>query len=327
METLGGALRSVEQQSLAERKVDRYRHFSRSEWAALRASTPLRLTEDELAGLISFNDALTLDEVSDVYLPLTRLLNLHISAVQELHQATDAFLRKRSRKVPFVIGIAGSVAVGKSTTARLLQLLLARWEHHPRVDLVTTDGFLYPTEVLSERGLMARKGFPESYDVKRLLQFLADVKAGCPVARAPVYSHLAYDIVPGEYQVVRQPDVLIVEGLNVLHGSGTKETNRPVVSDFFDFSIYVDADEPDIERWYVERFLAFRRTVFQDERSYFHRYAHMTDEESEETARGIWASINRPNLVENILPSRERAHLVLRKGPDHTVSSLRMRKL
>jgi type I pantothenate kinase len=307
--------------------LDRYRSFTRAEWAALRASTPLHIDEGELAGLLSFNDSLTLGEVSDVYLPLTRLLNLHVSAVQDLHKATDAFLGKPSRKVPFVIGIAGSVAVGKSTTARLIQLLMARWEHHTRVDLVTTDGFLHATAELERRGLMGRKGFPESYDVRRLLAFLADVKAGCPVVRAPVYSHLAYDIVPDEYQVVRRPDVLIVEGLNVLQGPGPKESNSPVVSDFFDFSIYVDAQEPDIERWYVERFIGFRKTVFADERSYFHRYAALSEDEARATAKGIWASINRPNLTENLLPTRERAHLVIHKGPDHSVSSLRMRRL
>ncbi len=305
--------------------LDRYRSFSRSDWAALRSSTPLHLDERELAGIISFNDNLTLAEVGDVYLPLTRLLNLHISAVQDLHRATDTFLRKSSRKVPFVIGIAGSVAVGKSTTARLLQLLLARWEHHTRVDLVTTDGFLYPTATLEERGMMGRKGFPESYDVRRLLQFLADVKAGCPVVRAPVYSHLAYDIVPHEYQVVRRPDVLIVEGLNVLQQSG--ESQQTVVSDFFDFSIYVDAEESDIERWYIERFLDFRKTVFADERSYFHRYASLSTDEALATAKGIWATINGPNLADNLLPTRERAHLVLKKGPDHEVSGIRMRRI
>jgi type I pantothenate kinase len=313
----------------ASRRIDRYRHFSRREWANLRSSTQLEMTEQELERLISFNDALSLDEAYDVYLPLTRLLHLYVHAVQDLHRRTDAFLGRPSRRVPFVIGIAGSVAVGKSTTARLLELLLARFPAHPRVDLVTTDGFLFPTAELTVRGLMGRKGFPESYDARRLLSFLADVKSGCPVVKAPVYSHLAYDIVPGQHQIVRQPDILIVEGLNVLQGADEQslEAHRPVVSDFFDFAIYVDADESNIERWYIERFLAFRKTVFADERSYFHRYATLSAEEALDTARGIWASINAVNLRQNILPTRERAHLILEKGPDHSVSGVHLRKL
>ncbi len=306
-----------------------YRSFAREEWARLRASTPLEVTEEELSGLISFNDALSLDEARDVYLPLTRLLNLYVGATQNLHGATDEFFGRRTRKVPYVIGVAGSVAVGKSTTARLLQLLLARWKNHPRVDLVTTDGFLYPTATLEQRGLMGRKGFPESYDVRRVVNFLADVKAGCPLVKAPVYSHLAYDIVPGEYQVVRQPDILIFEGLNVLQPPSEKELEhgRPVPSDFFDFSIYVDADLEDNEKWYIERFLAFRETVFADERSYFHRYSQLSVEEAKDMARHIWANINRPNLEQNIEPTRERAQLVIRKGHDHHVTELRLRKL
>lgn len=287
------------------------------------------VTEEELGGLLSFNDALSLDEVREIYLPLTRLLNLYVGALQDLHATTDTFFGRRSRKVPFVIGVAGSVAVGKSTTARLLQLLLARWTNHPRVDLVTTDGFLYPTAELERRGLLGRKGFPESYDVRRMVRFLADVKGGCPLVNAPVYSHLAYDIVDGEYQVVRQPDILIFEGLNVLQPPSEKELelHRPVVSDFFDFSIYVDAAEEDNERWYLERFLAFRKTVFADERSYFHRYSQLSAAEAEETARGIWASINLPNLRDNIAPTRERARLIVHKGSDHHVERLELRKL
>jgi type I pantothenate kinase len=306
-----------------------YRSFSRKDWAKLRASTPLVVTEEELGGLLSFNDALSLDEVRDIYLPMTRLLNLYVGALQDLHSNTDTFFGRRSRKVPFVIGVGGSVAVGKSTTARLLQLLLARWDNHPRVDLVTTDGFLYPTADLERRGAMGRKGFPESYDIRRMVRFLADVKGGCPLVRAPVYSHLAYDIVPGEYQIVRQPDILIFEGLNVLQPPGEKEleAHRPVVSDFFDFSIYVDASEADNERWYLERFLAFRETVFADERSFFHRYAKLSDDEALATARHTWRSINLPNLHENIAPTRERARLIVHKGSDHHVERLELRKL
>lgn len=306
-----------------------YRSFTRQEWADLRAATPLIVTEEELSGLLSFNDAISLGEVRDIYLPLTRLLNLYVGALQDLHRTTDAFFGRRSRKVPFVIGVGGSVAVGKSTTARLLQLLLARWSNHPNVDLVTTDGFLHPTAELERRGLMGRKGFPESYDVRRLVRFLADVKGGCPVVRAPVYSHLAYDIVPGEHQVVRQPDILIFEGLNVLQPPSERELeqHRPVVSDFFDFSVYVDASEEDNERWYLERFLAFRKTVFADERSYFHRYSKLSDDEALETARQIWSTINLPNLRENIAPTRERARLIVHKGSDHHVERLELRKL
>ncbi len=306
-----------------------YRTFERQEWAELRAATPLEVTETELSGLISFNDALSLDEVRDIYLPLTRLLNLYVGALQDLHTSTDSFLGRRTRKVPFVIGVAGSVAVGKSTTARLLQLLLARWPNHPSVDLVTTDGFLYSTAELERRGLLGRKGFPESYDTRRMVRFLADVKGGCPVVEAPIYSHLAYDIVPGEFQAVQQPDILIFEGLNVLQPPSEREleASRPVVSDYFDFSIYVDAAEADIERWYLERFLAFRETVFADTRSYFHRYSKLSETEAEATARNTWATINLPNLRENISPTRERARLIVQKGHDHHVERLELRKL
>ncbi|HXH26118.1 MAG TPA: type I pantothenate kinase [Vicinamibacterales bacterium] len=309
--------------------VSRFIEFSRAEWARLRASTPLPLTESQLRGLVSVNEPISLAEVADVYLPLSRLLNLYVAATQNLHRATATFLGTNTPRVPFIIGIAGSVAVGKSTTSRVLQALLARWPSHPHVELVTTDGFLLPLRVLEARGLMHRKGFPESYDLRRLVRFLADVKSGVPEVAAPVYSHLAYDIVPGEYQVVRQPDILILEGLNVLQ-TGTGRAGRPMplfVSDFFDFSIYVDANESDLEQWYIERFLQFRDTVFRNPSSYFHRFAALSTAEAIETARGIWRTVNQVNLRENILPTRERAHLILEKGRDHAVRRVKLRKL
>jgi type I pantothenate kinase len=307
----------------------RYISFTRQQWARLRASTPLTLEESDLPALQGINEKLSLAEVSDVYLPLSRLLNLYVAATQSLYQATDTFLGSHAAKVPYVIGIAGSVAVGKSTTARLLQALLARWPHHPQVDLITTDGFLYPNRVLEERGMMNRKGFPESYDVRRLVQFMIDVKSGKPLVTAPKYSHQAYDILSDEVQVVNQPDIVIVEGLNVLQ-TGDGQIARPprlFVSDFFDFSIYVDADAAHIERWYVERFLTLRNTVFQSSASYFHRYSHLSDDEAVQVATQIWRTINGINLVENILPTRERAHLILEKGQDHAVQGVRLRKI
>jgi type I pantothenate kinase len=309
--------------------VSRFVEFTRAEWARLRAATPLPLTEPQLRGLVSLNERMSLDEVADVYLPLSRLLNLYVAAKRNLHSATATFLGSESPKVPFVIGVAGSVAVGKSTASRLLKALLSRWPSHPQVDLVTTDGFLLPLATLESRGLTHRKGFPESYDVRRLVHFMAELKSGAPEVQAPVYSHLHYDIVPGDYQVVRRPDIVIVEGLNVLQ-AGSGRAGRPLplfVSDFFDFSIYVDAAEHDIEQWYIERFQALRETVFQNASSYFHRYAALSAEESAETARRLWSSINLVNLRENILPTRERAHLILEKGRDHAVRRVRLRKL
>lgn len=306
----------------------RFIGFSREEWSRLRAATPLVLDEDDVAQLRGINEKLSLEEVAEVYLPLSRLLNLYVAATQGLYKVTDTFLGSPATKVPYIVGIGGSVAVGKSTTARILRALLSRWPDHPRVDLVTTDGFLYPNRVLEERGLLTRKGFPESYDQRRIVRFLADVKSGRPEAAAPVYSHLTYDIVPGEFQVVRHPDIVIMEGLNVLQTSDCS-SGKPstFVSDFFDFSVYVDADERDIERWYVDRFLTFKNTVFQEEESYFRRYAGLSEEEAVIEARRIWDEINGPNLKNNIAPTRERAQLVLEKGPDHAVREVSLRKI
>ncbi len=304
--------------------ADRYLRFDRSEWAELRAQTPLTLHERDLEALRGINDRIDLDEVVAVYLPLTRLLNLYVSATQNLHRVSATFLGAIAPKMPYVIGIAGSVAVGKSTSARILQALLTRWPEHPRVELITTDGFLYPNAVLEQREIMNRKGFPESYDTKRLIQFLRELKAGMPAVSAPVYSHVEYDIVPNDSMTVRQPDILIIEGLNVLQ-TGVESTE--FVSDYFDFSIYIDAEERDIEGWYVDRFLALRQTVFQNPASFFTHYAHLTDSEAVEVARTIWREINGKNLRENIVPTRARASLVMQKSGDHRVSEVHLRKL
>lgn len=301
-----------------------YVEFDRRQWRTLRAETPLALSAAELAELRGMGEQIDLQEVAEVYLPLSRLIHLQVAARQGLFRATATFLGERQpdRQVPFVIGIAGSVAVGKSTTARVLQALLARWEGHPRVDLVTTDGFLYPTRELERRGIMHRKGFPESYDRRKLLRFVTEVKSGAKEAAAPIYSHVSYDVVPGKYHLVRQPDILIVEGLNVLQTGP-----RLMVSDLFDFSIYVDARIEDIEGWYVNRFLALRETAFRDPNSHFHHYAALSDRDTRAAAQDLWNTINRPNLIENILPTRPRATLVLRKDADHSINRLRLRKI
>lgn len=306
-----------------------HRVFSREEWANLRADTPLTLTADDLVRLQSLNDPISLDEVTRIYLPLSRLLSLYVEAIQGLHDATRTFLGVEDGVTPFIIGMAGSVAVGKSTAARVLRALLQRWPNTPKVDLITTDGFLLPNAVLQREGLMERKGFPESYDRVGLSAFLADIKAGKPRVTAPVYSHLAYDIVPGERVTIDRPDILILEGLNVLQTSKPPRDGRviPFVSDFFDFSIYLDADEAIIERWYVERFLRLRETAFQDPGSYFHRYASVDDTEAERIARGLWTRINLLNLRENILPTRPRADLILTKGEDHRIETVALRRL
>jgi type I pantothenate kinase len=309
--------------------ISPYFTFTRAEWARLRAATPMTLTDEDLVQLRGINEHVSLDEVRDVYLPLSRLLNLYVGAAQNLQVVADLFLGKPLTRVPYVIGVAGSVAVGKSTFARVLRALLARWPNTPKVDLVTTDGFLYPNGVLAERGLMERKGFPESYDLRRLITFLIALKSGDAEVRAPVYSHLVYDIVPGRELVVRQPDIVLVEGLNVLQtpDRARRRTLCTFVSDFFDFAIYIDAREVDIEEWYVQRFLKLKDTAFRDPRSYFRRYGDLDDEEAVATARRIWAEINGRNLRENIAPTRDRARLVLSKQRDHAVVGVRLRKI
>jgi type I pantothenate kinase len=306
-----------------------YREFSREEWATLRADTPLTLNEDDLARLRSLDDPLDLKEVEEIYLPISRLLALYVEATQGLFKATRSFLGTNGSKVPYIIGIGGSVAVGKSTTSRLLQALLRRWPNTPKVDLVTTDGFLLPNDVLVAEGLMDRKGFPESYDLPALLRFMSDIKAGKGRVSAPVYSHLTYDVVPGGEVVVDNPDILILEGLNVLQAGTSARGAKaiPFVSDFFDFSIFIHADETVIHDWYVSRFLHLRETAFRDPKSYFQRYSALPVEEAKATAEGLWSRINLPNLRENILPTRQRASLILSKGASHRVEEVALRKL
>ena len=290
----------------------------------MRAQTPLTIREKDLEALRGINDQLDLDEVTAVYLPLTRLLNLYVSATQSLHRVSTTFLGTIAPKLPYIIGVAGSVAVGKSTLARLLQALLSRWPEHPRVELITTDGFLFPNAELEARGIMDRKGFPESYDTQSLLSFLRAVKSGEPEVTAPIYSHVIYDVLPDRHEIVHQPDILILEGLNVLQ---VDSYANEFVSDYFDFSIYLDADESLIELWFIERFHALRRTVFQDPQSFFKHFADLTDEQATMLAGQIWESINGRNLRENIAPTKGRASLVIEKGADHRVTDVFLRKL
>ena len=306
-----------------------YALYMREEWARLRADTPMSLTEAELENLSGLTERISTSEVVEIYLPLSRLLNFYVEAAQGLHLATERFLRKGNSKMPFIVGLGGSVAAGKSTTARVLRALLARWPSHRRVDLVPTDGFLLANAVLEERGIMERKGFPESYDLAKLLDFLAEVKSGKDRVEAPVYSHLVYDVLPDQKLVVERPDIVIVEGLNVLQPAKLPKDGEaiPYVSDFFDFSVYIDAAEELVESWYVERFLRLRQTAFRDPASYFHRYASLSEEEARETGLSIWRKINLINLRENILPTRQRADLILRKGADHAVETVALRKL
>jgi type I pantothenate kinase len=306
-----------------------YAAYNRDEWARLRADTPMPLNEAELENLSGLTERVSTREVVEIYLPLSRLLNLYVEAAQGLHGETAAFLRKADGKTPFIVGLAGSVAVGKSTTARVLQALLARWPSHPRVALVPTDGFLFENAVLEERHLLGRKGFPESYDLPALLNFLVEVKSGQERVAAPVYSHLVYDVLKGQAIEIERPDIVIVEGLNVLQPAKLPKDGKtiPFVSDFFDFSIYIDADEELIESWYVERFLRLRQTAFRDPASYFHRYATLSEEEAHSTGLALWRTINLVNLRDNILPTRQRADLILRKGADHAVETVALRKL
>ncbi|HTO28944.1 MAG TPA: type I pantothenate kinase [Devosia sp.] len=306
-----------------------YHHFTKAQWSALRADEPMTLNADDIKRLRTLSDPISLEEAEEVYLPLTRLLSFYVEAVQGLHNVSTRFLETPDQKVPFIIGVAGSVAVGKSTTARILQALLQRWPASPKVDLVTTDGFLYPNAVLAERGIMERKGFPESYDRPRFVQFLSDIKSGKANVQAPVYSHLVYDVVSGGEVTIDRPDILIVEGLNILQPGELPKDGKPILfaSDFIDFSVYIDADNDDLEAWFMERFFRLRETAFKDPTSFFRRFAEMSEAEAGEFGRMVWRTINLPNLIENVLPTRGRADLVLKKGKSHLIETVQLRRV
>lgn len=309
-------------------KITPFLTFDRPAWAELRKSMPLTLTEQDLKPLLGFNEDLSLDEVSTIYLPLARLINYYIEENLKRQEVLHKFLDVKAPPVPYIISIAGSVSVGKSTSARILQALLSQYPNKRKVDLITTDGFLYPLEVLKEKDLLKRKGFPESYDIHRLVQFVSDIKSGKRNVQAPIYSHLTYDIIPNQFNTVDQPDIVILEGLNVLQ-SGMNYPSSPhnvFISDFVDFSVYVDADEELLKKWYINRFLKFRRSAFSDPNSYFHHYSKLSEQEAIETASTIWDEINGLNLRKNILPSRERADLILQKGENHIIQTVKLRK-
>ncbi len=329
MELVDRAPGNETMEQMARRNLSPYRAFTNEEWATLRADTPMTLTNVDLERIKSLHEPISLEEVEEIYLPLSRLLSYYVEFAKGLNNATQHFLGTNEPKTPFIIGVAGSVSVGKSTTARLLQALLSRWPASPKVDLVTTDGFLLPNAVLNAEGLMQRKGFPESYDRTAILQFLTDIKTGKRNVRAPVYSHFYYDVMPDEGVIIDQPDILILEGLNVLQTGLLPNDGKaiPFVSDFFDFSIYIDAEEDMLHRWYIERFKRLRETAFRDPGSYFHRYSTLTDEEAEETANRLWTTINLVNLRENIFPTRPRADLLLGKDETHAIKTVLLRKL
>ncbi|MBS3850384.1 type I pantothenate kinase [Devosia sp. J2-20] len=306
-----------------------YHHFTKAQWGALRADEPMTLTREDISRLRTLSDPISLEEAEETYLPLTRLLSFYVEAIQNLHSVSTRFLETRDHKVPFIIGVAGSVAVGKSTTARILQALLQRWPASPKVDLVTTDGFLHPNAELEKRGIMARKGFPESYDRARFVQFLADIKSGKTNVKVPVYSHMVYDVVPDSEVTIEQPDILIVEGLNILQPGELPKNGAPILfaSDFIDFSIYIDAEVDDLEAWFMERFFRLRETAFKDPTSFFRRFAEMSEEEAGEFGRMVWRTINLPNLLDNVLPTRGRADLILKKGKSHHIEDVKLRRV